>query len=73
MLNISKDIDQKIELAVKIKESGTKLIYALRRVSAARDISRGPRGALKLVDKEEYEERVVTWHLPPKDLWGSFA
>lgn len=44
MLNISKDIDQKIELAVKIKESGTKLIYALRRVSAARDISRDPEG-----------------------------
>lgn len=44
MLNISEDIDQKIELAVRIEEGGTKLNYALRRVSAARDIPRDPEG-----------------------------
>ena len=44
MLNISEDIDQKIKLAMRIEESGTKLNYALRRVSAARDISRDPEG-----------------------------
>ena len=25
------------------------------------------------MDKEEDGERVVTWHLPPKDLWGFFS
>lgn len=45
MLSISKDIDQKIELVVRIEEGGTKLNYALRRVSAARDIPRDPEGA----------------------------
>lgn len=25
------------------------------------------------MDKEENGERVVTWHLPPKDLWGFFS
>ena len=44
MLNISEDIDQKIKLAMRIEESGTKLNYALMRVSAARDISRDPEG-----------------------------